>query len=209
MHKTRKLILNHLKVHGQATVDELAEVLHLTSVTVRHHLDILRSEELVSEPVIRHRATPGRPQYTFSLTEKASTHFPKNYETLAANVLAEIKAVSPKTVNVIFEGVAGRFAAEAPQPIPGEPMAVRLDRAVQFLNKHGYGARWEKTAEGYVLHTHNCPYAGLADDHPELCGMDTSLVSHLLGATMQCTGRLVEGAGSCAYLIYEIDAVAA
>jgi len=204
--KTRQLILDYLKGHGQATVDELAEMLGLTSVTVRHHLDILRGEKLVSEPTIHHRTTPGRPQYTFSLTEKASS---KNYEALAANLLAEIKAANPKTVNVIFEGVAGRFASEAPQPIPGEPMAARLDRAVAFLNKHGYVAHWESIPEGYLLHTNNCPYVGLTDDHPELCGMDTALVGNLLGVTLQCVGRLAEGAESCAYLVRETEPVAA
>ncbi len=67
MHRTRTLILDYLKEHGEATVDDLAAVLDLTSVTVRHHLDILRTEELVAEPVIRHRNTPGRPQYSYAL----------------------------------------------------------------------------------------------------------------------------------------------
>ena len=45
MQKTRRLILDYLKEHGQATVDELAEILGLNSVTVRHHLDILRRQQ--------------------------------------------------------------------------------------------------------------------------------------------------------------------
>lgn len=206
MQKTRKLILEYLKDHSQATVDELAEVLGLTSVTVRHHLDILRSEELVAEPVIRHRATPGRPQYTFALTEKAS---PKNYEGLALKMLAEMKARAPQTINVIFEGVAESFSAEAPQPRPGESLIFRLDRAVEFLNQRGYVARWEATSEGYVLHTDNCPYEALSPNHPELCAMDRTLVSNLLGVNAQCLGRLAEGAESCAYLIRVSDPLAA
>jgi predicted ArsR family transcriptional regulator len=201
--QTRQLILNYLKEHGQATVDELAEMLKLTTVTVRHHLDILRREELVSEPVVRRRASPGRPQYAFALTAKASAHFPKHYDSLAANVLAELKAQTPRAVNVIFEGVAGRFAAEATPPAPGDSIPKRLNRAIAFLNERGYVAHWEKSEKGYVLHTNNCPYAGLPDEHPELCGMDSALVSRLLGLPVECAGRLAEGAGSCAYLVRE------
>ena len=101
---------------GQATVDELAEVLELNSVTVRHHLDILRSEGLIADPVVRHRNKPGRPQYVYGLSEKASTRFPKNYCELAAKLLEEVKSnAAPGSVNVIFEGVANRLSATAPK----------------------------------------------------------------------------------------------
>ena len=104
---TRRTILDYLKEHGQSTVDELARVLKLNSVTVRHHLDILRSDELITDPVVRHRNRPGRPQYVYSLSVKASTHFPKNYCELAAKLLEEVKSSTPPGgVNVIFEGVA-------------------------------------------------------------------------------------------------------
>lgn len=204
MQSTRQAILEHLKKHGQATVDELAGILGLTAVTVRHHLDILRSEALVAEPVVRHRTSRGRPQYAFTLTERASTHFPKNYDSLAAKVLDELKTRSDsQLVNVIFEGVAARLSAEAPAPAPGEPLTARLDRAVGFLNERGYVAHWEKSADGYLLHTYNCPYESLSDRHPELCQMDMVLVGNLLGVVPQRLGRLADGARSCAYLVRE------
>lgn len=202
MQQTRQIILNYLKEHGPATVDKLVEVLNLTSVTVRHHLDILRTEGLVAEPVIRHRMSRGRPQYLYALTEKASQYFPKNYDDLASKILAEIKAAStPQVVNVIFEGVASRFTAEAPRPAPGEPITNRLDRAVAFLNTRGYVAHWEATSEGYVLHTCNCPYEALAPANRELCGMDKALIGSLVGAAPQCLTRVADGSSSCAYLI--------
>jgi DeoR family suf operon transcriptional repressor len=204
MQATRQLILEYLKKNGQATVDELADVLDLTSVTVRHHLDILRGEELVAEPIIRRRTSRGRPQYQFALTEKASVHFPKRYDDLAQKVLSEVKAsASPQLVNVIFEGVAARLSAEAPHPTAHETLPRRLNRAVQFLSERGYVAHWEKSAEGYLLHTSNCPYEALAAQHTELCNIDLVLVGNLLGLVPQRVQRLAEGAPSCAYLIRE------
>jgi predicted ArsR family transcriptional regulator len=208
--QTRKIILHHLKEHGQTTVDELAEVLDLTPVTVRHHLDVLRSEGLVAEPAIRHRTSRGRPQYTYALTEKASQYFPKNYDDLALKVLTEVKAVAPpELINIIFEGVAQRFATEAPRPAPGEAITARLDRAVAFLNSRGYVAHWQLTSEGYVLHTCNCPYEMLAPTHRELCVMDISLVGSLIGVAPQCLTRVADGSASCSYLICDPDRVTA
>jgi predicted ArsR family transcriptional regulator len=202
MQATRKTILQYLKEHGAATVDELAEMLGLTSVTVRHHLDILRGDELVGEPQIRHRATPGRPQYAYALTEKATAHFPKNYCDLAATVLDEMRADSPpERVNVFFEGVAQRLSAMAPAAGADEPLDERLERAVTFLNNQGYVAHWERTPEGYVLHTCNCPYEALTPRNPELCAMDLVLVGNLLGTLPQRISRVADGATSCAYLV--------
>jgi predicted ArsR family transcriptional regulator len=201
MQKTRRLILDYLKEHGQATVDELAEVLRLNSVTVRHHLDILRGTGLIGEPTIRHRSTPGRPQYCYALTEEASQQFPKNYCDLAGKLIEEVKASAPSNViDLIFEGVAVRLAQAAPGLVPGEPMPERLDRAVDYLNSQGYVANWEQTEAGWLLQTCNCPYEALADRNPELCGMDLSLVTNLLGVAPERVSRVVEGAATCAYL---------
>ncbi len=199
MQATRQHILNYLKEHGQATVDELTAVLGLTSVTVRHHLDILRSEGLVSAPVAQHRTTRGRPHHVFALTPQAASHFPKNYAELTRTLIDEIKAQA--TINVVFEGVARRMTADLPTPNPAEPLETRLDRAVVFLNARGYGAHWEHTPEGYLLHTHNCPYATVVTHHPELCGLDTALMHNLLGVPLRPVQHIVAGAHRCSYLI--------
>ncbi len=203
MQTTREKILKYLKEKGEATVDELSSVLGgLTSVTVRHHLDILRGDGFVSDPMIRHRATPGRPQYAYTLTGKASEHFPKNYRDLAGHLMDEMRLCPPpQGVNVFFEGVASRMSALAPPPVPGEALDQRLERTVTFLNSQGYVAHWERADDGYLLHTCNCPYEALAKDNPELCGMDLTLVSNLLGMTPRRISRVVEGATSCAYFI--------
>jgi predicted ArsR family transcriptional regulator len=198
--KTRQSILDYLKEHGPATVDELVKVLGLNSVTVRHHLDILRSEELIADPVVRHRNKPGRPQYVYGLSDKASTRFPKNYCELAAKLLEEVKSnAAPGSVAMIFEGVANRLADSAPKCAGDEPAPERLDRAVTFLNDHGYVASWEQSSNGYLLHTCNCPYEALAKENPELCAMDLSLAGNLLGGTVERVSRVLDGASSCSY----------
>ncbi len=186
MQQTRQYILEVLHERGEATVDELVQALRvrinhdITAVTVRHHLDILRGEELVTAPTVRRRRTPGRPQYVYGLTEKALELFPNNYQNLAATLLNQIKVNLPAPqVNVILEKVADEMVINA--SLPNVPLDARLDHVVSFLNQQGYDARWEACPEGYVLHTRNCPYRRIAGNHEELCTLDFRLIAGLLG----------------------------
>ena len=204
--QTRQSILEYLKEKGASAVDELADVLGLNSVTVRHHLDVLRREELIGDPLVRHRNTPGRPQYVYALTDKATNHFPKNYCDLAAKLLEEVRSVTPAAaISVIFEGVANRLSAAAPRLVRNEPMPERIERAAKFLNDHGYVASWEATGDGYLLHTCNCPYEALAKQNPELCSMDLTLAGNLLGGTVERVSRVLDGASSCSYRLALAD----
>lgn len=205
MQETRQHILEILKESGQATVDDIVRQLRqrrgaITAVTVRHHLTRLQEDNLISTPQLRHRSTPGRPQHVYTLTEKAQEYFPDNYQYLAEGLLRQIKDRLPaEGVNVIIEGLADNMAADA--CIEEAPIEKRLDHVVNYLNQHGYNAAWEETEEGFLLHTHNCPYHDLAQTTDLLCNMDMRLVSSLLGVVPRMVSRVSEGDASCAYLI--------
>lgn len=202
MQETRQAVINILKKQGRATVDQLSDELQLTPVTIRHHLDILRSEGLVEAPKVKRRQTPGRPQHVYTLTERATEFFPKNYVAFADLTLREVRAqVGSETMNAIVQGVARRMASEAPAPDPNETLSQRLDRAVDFLNERGYIARWETNEHGYLLHTTNCPYRGLAQHHSEPCVMDMTLIAELIGTTPQRVSWITAGEPTCSYLV--------
>jgi DeoR family suf operon transcriptional repressor len=209
MQQTRQHILEILRERGEATVDELVKALHtriqhnITGVTVRHHLDVLRSEELVTEPKVRRSGAPGRPQYVYALTEKARTQFPNNYHHLLQHLFQQLKArLEASQVNVLLEDVADQMVTESGLPELGViPITARLDHVVNYLNAHGYQASWESAPEGYILRTRNCPYHHLSAEHGELCAMDMRLISGLLGVVPRNIGRISEADESCAYLI--------
>lgn len=204
MQATRQRILEILRERGEATIDELSEALGLTSVTVRHHLDILRGEGLVEVPEVKRRATPGRPQYVYTLTEDADGYFPKNYAGFTNLMISEIKdQLEPTELDHILRGMAHRMVADAPKPVPGEPMEQRLTRLVSFLNQKGYIAKWEKSQhdDGYYLHTMNCPYRDISHNHSQTCVMDMTLVSELLGSVPERVSWMAAGESDCSYHI--------
>lgn len=210
MQQTRRLLLEILRERGEATVEELVEGLQLriqhniTAVTVRHHLDILRGDNLVTAPAVRRSGAPGRPQYVYALTEKALEQFPNNYQNLIEKLLQQLKERIPsQQVNVIFEGVADQMIAEARihTDLSHIPMEARLDQVITYLNSHGYEASWEPCPEGYHLHTHNCPYHRISLEHGELCNMDMRLIAGLVGVVPRCLGRISQEDASCTYLV--------
>lgn len=202
MQTKRQRILEILKEKKEATVGELAAALNITSVTVRHHLDVLRSQDLVGEPEIRHRSSVGRPEYIYTLTERALDHFPKNYANFTGELVAEMKTQLPHAqVERIFRNVAQRIAAPALPDLQTLPYPDRVDHAVAYLNDHGYMAHWETTNRGYVIYTSNCPYETVSSEHPEMCLADSELIGLLLGSHVQRVCHLHSGDDSCGYLI--------
>ena len=203
MQATRQHILELLRDARVMTVDEMAVKLALTPVTVRHHLDILKSEGLVEVPEVRRRDAPGRPQYTFQLTDAALSFFPKNYQSFTNLMLNEIHDIMPKEqMDYILEGVASRMAAEAAIPGTQASSEERITAAVEYLNSRGYVADWRQEGENvFTLRTHNCPYHEVSRQHSELCSMDIKLVTHLLGAEPARGERLSTGGSCCTYVV--------
>lgn len=206
MQATRQQILEILRIHTEATVDEVVEELRqrrgddITPVTVRHHLTRLQESGLVDAARMQHRDTPGRPRHVYRLTERGIAYFPGNYQKLAAGLLDQIeKHLSQQGVNVILEGVAQQMAHEA--GISANSMTERLDSVIVYLNDNGYEARWEAAEQGYILHTVNCPYHHISHENDALCYMDMRLISALLGVIPRLMSRIAAGDSSCSYFI--------
>jgi DeoR family suf operon transcriptional repressor len=206
MQTRRQEILTILKQEGEATVDELAGTLDLTPVTVRHHLDILRAEGLVEASAIRRRRGPGRPQYVYTLTADASSHFPMDYDGLTNELLDEITStLGPQTVKSLLDGIAERRLEQAPEFGSDLNIEERLERLVDFMIERGHLASLEKNDGGWFLHASNCPYQNVATSHPELCAMDLFLIKQLSGLRVVCHQRIADGAHSCIYEIRPQD----
>jgi predicted ArsR family transcriptional regulator len=90
MQSTRQEILEILKKEGQATVEDLAERLELTPMTIRHHLNVLQAQSLVVAAEVRRSKTVGRPRLVYTLTEAADQLFPQGYGELARHLVSEV-----------------------------------------------------------------------------------------------------------------------
>lgn len=201
MQETRQRILEILKARGQATVNELSYELGLTAVTIRHHLEVLRTEGLLAPPQARRKKGPGRPQYVYRLGEGAEDFFPRSYHRLAEAVLAELEVrIPPEEMDRLVEGVAARMAALADLP-EETALPVRVDAALEFLNGLGYLASAEAMGDGrYEIRVANCPYAQIARRHPQPCQVDARLIALLLGIEADRVQTIAQGDERCIYV---------
>lgn len=203
MQKTREQILHILKMRGAATVEELSEELGLTPVTIRHHLDVLNREGLISPPEPLRKPGPGRPQYLYRLAEAASHLFPKHYDLLAVELLSEVAdTVSSEEMDTMLDRIAQRMAARAGISPDSDP-AERLRATVAFLNESGYMASTGQDDAGRVLlHVANCPYERVARNRLEPCALDEKVLTLLLGYEPERIASSVSSRGNrCTYVV--------
>jgi predicted ArsR family transcriptional regulator len=148
----------------------------------------------------------GRPQQIYALTNVANEHFPDNFAALAAGLVRQLKRVlPPEQVEVAFKELAQDFAGKVQLSLADLPVEERLEQVTRFLNERGYLARWEtnETAEdgSFLLHKCNCPYAGVSDEHNELCLMDQALINELMGESCQRIQSMAKDGRCCTYRV--------
>lgn len=206
MHAVRRHILEILKERNGATVAELAESLNMAPVSVRHHLDILQGDNLIAVERLERKGNVGRPQQVYALTEVANEHFPDNFAALAAGLVRQLKRVlPPDQVEAAFRSLAQDFAGKVQPSLADLPVQERLEKVTHFLNERGYLARWEVDEQAddgsFLLHKCNCPYAGVSDEHHELCLMDQALINELMGEGCQRIQSMAADGRCCTYRV--------
>jgi len=201
MQDTRQQILEILKRHGEVTVQELSRELGLTSVTVRHHLEILRSEGYITEPEVRRSNRPGRPRYVYRLTSTAADLFPNNYSGLASALLDTLdEYLVPEDRQKILHETARRMVPDVGE-LPKDHNA-RMDVVLSAMNQQGFVARWDKDKDSrYMIYISSCPYHHVAQNHPETCQIDKSIIQLLTGAEPVRIQTSAQEGGLCVYVI--------
>ncbi len=183
MQVTRQRIIDILRMRGQATVEELAKEVGLTSMAVRHHLNVLQADDLIMILRTKQRHKPGRPIQVYGLTNKARKLYPQQYIQLTDLLIDEIsEQVGPKGVEKIFIGIADRLAADAPPLAADASTETRFNALVDYLHAKGFVAEWQIEDGQYTLCHYDCPYRQFAKSHPDVCLLDRKLITTFVGS---------------------------
>jgi predicted ArsR family transcriptional regulator len=138
----------------------------------------------------------------YSLTDKASDLFPQGYHLLTDRLLDELKGmVGEDGMKLMLSHLADNLAESISPQISDGTIEQRLDQAARLLVKEGFLAKWEKTADGYVLYELNCPYRRVIQHHPEVCTMDQHFLSEVLKISVEKIDCIVGGGERCSYKI--------
>jgi len=202
MQITRQRIVDHLRNHNQATVEELAQAVGLTHMAIRHHLNVLQRDGLLEIAKTRRAKKPGRPVQVYVLTNRAERLYPQDYFQLSELLLEEmISQIGPNGVAQVFNNIAERLLEIAPQPKEGQSFEERLDEVVYFLQQKGFAAQWGVEEGRYVIYHLACPYRRLAAQHHEICLLDEVLISSMLEAKLDRVSCIAHDDRKCAYCL--------
>lgn len=167
---TRDRILETLRLSPNLSVEELSRILNLTRADIRYHLNaLLQNDQVVQMPLASHTTVKlrGRPAKTYQLSASAR---PDGLANLAGSLL-KILQTGNNTGNGLTALVDSMFPVPALSALETN-YSQRLNAVIQIINERPYQARWEAHAAGPQIFFHNCPYASIIRQHPELCQMD-------------------------------------
>lgn len=198
--KTRERVLKTLLTQERCTINELAEAVSLNPISVRHHINRLELDGLVSSVEERHGV--GRPRRVYYLTDTGRERFPTRYIQLTLRLLEQLKGTMPRgMVSRLFAQMAEEMAAEYRSDLEDLTIEQRLDVVKSLLSAEGFSVEWERKGQYFQIHEKNCPYYHVGQDHPEVCSVDQTLISTILNIPAQKIQCLLQGDNHCTYIV--------
>jgi predicted ArsR family transcriptional regulator len=181
---TRFRILEYLQKYQTASVRELSALVATSGANIRHHLSLLKSNDLIEIVGIRKEGR-GRPRQLFGLSQRVLGN---GLDNLSGNLLdLWIESIPDEMRETGLRSLAERLAGKIEL---SQPVMKRVVTIVSRLNELHYQARWEASAVGARIILGHCPYAAIIAEHPELCQMDAILLETKLGAKVVQTAKL-------------------
>ena len=181
MQETRQRILQTLLQRQRCTINELAEAVGITPISVRHHISKMEAAGLIASEDEHHGV--GRPRRVYHLTEAGLEKFPSQYVRLTIQLLKQLKAtLPPQTVANLFTEMAREMAERLVAEADEKPMTLeeRLEFITSLLNREGFLVSWEEDGERFVIQESVCPYYHVGREHPEVCILDKTIIATVL-----------------------------
>jgi len=197
---TRERVLQTLLSRERCTINDLAKAVDINPISVRHHINKLEAENLVTSEEERHGV--GRPRRLYFLTQRGREQFPTRYIQLTTRLLEQLKETMPQAmVNELFTHMAQDLASEYRSEVTGMSTEQRLDLIRDLLADEGFTVEWEQIGAFYHIREINCPYYRIGQNHPEVCAVDQTLISTLLDIPAQKIQCMLQGDAHCTYII--------
>ena len=198
---TQRHVLETLKRLGEATAEELADSLEISSSATRQHLATLRSAGLVAAR--QERGNTGRPADRYRATVSTEPLFASSGGDLAVELLSHAGDEDPELVDRIFERRRRQLVEATSAELDGLSLSDKVTALASLLDTQGYLADFEETGEGrFRINLHNCGIWAVANRFPQACSAELDFVRDLLpGAKVERVTHKTAGAHTCAYEI--------
>ncbi len=202
MTSTKDKIIQVILKQQKVTINDLADIVGINPISVRHHILKLEGEGVVDSAEERHGV--GRPRRVYFLTETGQEQFPTRYLRLTNRLLTHVKENFPADiVGQLFSQMGEDMADDivATQDVGSLTIEDRLDLLKDVLKSEGFSVEWVKTPDAYHIRELNCPYFHIGQNHPEVCEVDQTLISKMLAVSATKIQCLLNGDNYCTYVV--------
>lgn len=197
-------ILYLLKSRGPQTAAAVAKRLGITVVGARKHLQKLLDRKLVG--FTERRESVGRPERSWSLTERGHARFPDSHSDLTLELLRSVRKVFGEAglEKLIDEREQETLRSYGEALSACDDLAARVRALVKLRSREGYMAEWRRNRDGsFLLLENHCPICAAASECQGLCRSELAIFRAVLGkdVTVTRSEHILEGARRCAYRI--------
>ena len=197
-----RLLLEAIRRRGGMTVSECVTFAEVTPTAVRHRLNRLMAQGLISRTE-QHKGR-GRPGHRYSLTEEAELVLGQNYADLAMTLWSEIKAFEDRAIGMqLLRRVADKLAERYRRQMPGHNVTERLGDLRNLLAERGIDAEVDERGRLPVLRQHSCPYHDLAKADRTVCGIEMRMFEKALDSDLKLSQCRLDGHNCCEFEVRE------
>lgn len=208
---TRLKILSILRQEASATVDQLAQDTGLAPATVRRHLDILQRDRLVSFHQVRNK--PGRPEFSYTLTEDGLESGHRDYRGLLLLLLSTVRSLDPLDLDgrpgedllqfliLHMADLTSHNYGDSEQSA-GDGPERRIAHLTQSLTKGGFSPEVSRENGQVQIRLCNCPFRAAALGEESVCCFDQRLIANILGVEPTRQHTIRNGDTCCSYVAH-------
>lgn len=195
-------VLYLLKTRGEQTAQSLADLLQLTSMGARKHLETLQQRGLVCSE--DRAAGKGRPARYWMLTEAGHARFPDRHGELTAQLLILLReTVGESAVDALIAARERQaMAAYRAGMADAANLTTQLQQLVRMRSEEGYMAELLQDDGDWLLVENHCPICAAARACEGFCRSELQQFAALLPqAEVRREAHLMTEGRRCVYRI--------
>ncbi len=194
----RQLMGQLLRQKLGATIDELSQHLAITRNAVRQHLSALENEGMVKKSATR--ASGGRPEQLYALTEQGHECFPRRYAWFAQLLLTSVtQEGGDDQMDKRLREMGTQVGTQLRERHPAlRSRADKVQALAGIMEELGYDARPAGTATD-AIEADNCVFHALAMGNPHVCQFDLALMQAFTGDQVDHQQCMASGDGVCRF----------
>lgn len=203
---TQDAVLLYLKKEGEMTVQALCDVLGITAMAVRRHLQVLQNDGLIESRM--ERQSRGRPTYKYKLSSKAESLFPSGFQTLAMDLLdAVYDASGHKGVMDLLTARNRKRMSRLKERVQQAELRDRVAEVSKIFSEDGYMTEWTELDNGdFFISQQHCALHDVAKQYRQVCALEPQLMESLLGVKVTREKYILKNDPVCGYLVHHDQA---